>query len=63
VDAHKIVLASNSPYFRAIFTNFEESNKYQVTIRQLNSSALIFLKDLICTAHNIVTEENVQVYI
>lgn len=61
VCGHKIVLASASPYFHAMFTSFEESNKNHVKIRELDSTALKLLIDFIYTAQIMVTEENVQV--
>lgn len=61
VCGHKVVLASSSPYFHAMFTSFEESNKDHVVIRELDSTALILLVDFIYTAQIMVTEENVQV--
>lgn len=61
VHGHKVVLASASPYFYAMFTSFEESNKDHVIIRELDSTALKLLVDFIYTAQIMVTEENVQV--
>jgi len=63
VHGHKIVLASTSPYFCAMFTNFEESNKNLVHLRQVDSTALILLIDFIYTAQIMITKENVQVYL
>ncbi|XP_060833662.1 ring canal kelch homolog isoform X1 [Rhopalosiphum padi] len=61
VFGHKVVLASASPYFHAMFTSFEESNKDHVIIRELDSTALKLLVDFIYTAQIMVSEENVQV--
>lgn len=62
VFGHKVVLASTSQYFHAMFTSFEESNKDHVIIRELDSIALKLLVDFIYTAQIMVTEDNVQVY-
>lgn len=61
VYGHKVVLASTSPYFLAMFTSFEESSKDHVVIRELDSSALKLLVDYMYTAEIMVTEDNVQV--
>ncbi|KAL4098062.1 hypothetical protein QTP88_022733 [Uroleucon formosanum] len=61
VIAHKVVLASVSPYFRAMFTNFEESNSNHVNIRELDSTVLQLLVNYFYTGEIIVTNENVQV--
>jgi len=50
-----------SPYFRAIFNNFDEGNKDLVKIRELSSSVLQILVDYIYTGELIMTKENVQV--
>ncbi|XP_016660955.1 ring canal kelch homolog isoform X1 [Acyrthosiphon pisum] len=57
---HKNVLMAASPYFRAMFSNFEESNKDLVTIRELDSTILQLLVDYIYTGEIMVTKENVQ---
>lgn len=61
VFGHKNILASVSPYFLAMFTNFEERNKDHVVIREMDSTALKCLVDFIYTSQIMVTEENVQV--
>lgn len=62
LHGHRVVLAAASPYFRAMFTNFEERNKDEIRIRELDSTALKLLMDFIYTAKIIVTEENAQVF-
>ncbi|CAI6369983.1 unnamed protein product [Macrosiphum euphorbiae] len=44
-----------------MFSNFDETNKDVVNIRQLDSVALQLLVDYIYTGEIIVTKENVQV--
>ncbi|XP_060870881.1 ring canal kelch homolog [Metopolophium dirhodum] len=48
------------PYFRAMFNNFDESNKDLVKIRELDSALLRLLIDYIYTGKIKVSEENVQ---
>jgi len=61
VLGHKNVLMAASPYFLAMFTNFNESNKYLVNIRELDSTTLRLLIDYIYTGEITITEENVKV--
>lgn len=61
IFGHKVILASASPYFLAMFTHFEEKNKGLVVIRDLDSSALQLIVDFIYSGKIIVTERNVQV--
>ncbi|XP_060871864.1 kelch-like protein 2 isoform X2 [Metopolophium dirhodum] len=61
IFGHKVVLASASPYFLAMFTNFSEKNQDQVAIRQLDSSALQLLIDFVYSGEISITEKNVQV--
>jgi len=63
VFGHKNVLMAASPYFRAMFRNFDESNRDLVNIRDLDSSVLELLVNYIYTGQIMVTEENVQVQI
>ncbi|XP_008184158.2 ring canal kelch homolog isoform X4 [Acyrthosiphon pisum] len=60
IIGHKNVLMAASPYFRAMFSNFDESNKDLVTIRELDSNILQLLVDYIYTGEIMVTKENVQ---
>jgi len=46
-----------------MFTHFEERDKEQVVIRQMDSIALQHLVDYIYTSKIIITEENVVVCI
>jgi len=61
IFAHKVVLASASPYFYAMFTNFAERNHDLVVMKQLDSTALQLLVNFIYSGKISVTEENVQV--
>lgn len=61
VYGHKVVLASATPYFCAMFTNFEESKKDHVFLRELDSTALQLIVDYIYTARIVVTKDNVKV--
>ena len=63
IFGHKVVLASASPYFLAMFTNFSEKNQDQVAIGQLKSSALQLLIDFVYSGKISITEQNVQVII
>lgn len=58
---HKVVLASASPYFYAMFTSFADKNKGLVVIRQIDSSTLQLLVDFIYSGKIMVTKKNVQV--
>ena len=50
-----------SPYFSAMFSNFDERNKDLVNIRELDSTILQLLVNYIYTGEIMVTKENVQV--
>ncbi|XP_008178316.1 kelch-like protein 3 isoform X2 [Acyrthosiphon pisum] len=60
IFGHKVVLASASPYFLAMFTNFSEKNQDQVTIRQLDSRVLHLLIDFVYSGKISITDKNVQ---
>jgi len=59
--AHKVVLVSASPYFRAMFTCFSESNKDVVNIRHLDSTVLLLLLDFIYTGEITISSKNIKV--
>ncbi|XP_034037888.1 kelch-like protein 3 isoform X2 [Thalassophryne amazonica] len=62
VSAHRVVLASSSPYFCAMFTgDMSESKADQVEIREMDGQTLRKLIDYIYTAEIEVTEDDVQV--
>lgn len=59
--AHKMVLASCSPYFYAMFTSFEESRQDRITLQNVDFQALQLLVEYVYTSLVEVNEENVQV--
>lgn len=63
IPGHKMVLASCSPYFYAMFTSFEESKQDRITLQGVDNYALSLLVDYVYTSEVHVTEENVQVII
>ncbi|XP_022170916.1 ring canal kelch homolog isoform X5 [Myzus persicae] len=62
IFGHKVVLVSASPYFRAVFISFEETNKDLILISELDSPVLQLLVNYIYTGEIMVTEENVKVF-
>lgn len=61
IRAHKMVLASCSAYFYAMFTGFEESRRDRIHIQGVDHVALQVLIDYVYTAMVDVTDGNVQV--
>jgi kelch-like protein 2/3 len=61
IPAHKLVLASSSVYFYAMFSGFEESRQDRITIQGVDYQALQLLVEYVYTSIVEVTEENVQV--
>jgi len=62
VSAHKVVLVSACPYFRAMFTSSSAvGDKYVVNIGDIDSNILQLLIDFIYTGKIMVTEQNVTV--
>lgn len=59
--AHKVVLVSASPYFRAMFTCFSESNKDVVNIKHLDSTVLLLLLDFIYTGEITISSKYIKV--
>ncbi|XP_053776129.1 kelch-like protein 17 isoform X2 [Desmodus rotundus] len=61
IRAHKVVLASCSPYFHAMFTNeMSESRQTHVTLHDVDPQALDQLVQFAYTAEIVVGEGNVQ---
>ena len=58
---HRAVLASSSPYFRAMFCNgMEETSKSSVNIRHIPSHTMKIVLDYCYTGEIDITEDNVQ---
>ncbi|KAE9544394.1 hypothetical protein AGLY_001573 [Aphis glycines] len=61
IYGHRNILASATPYFRAMFSSFGESNKDLVNIKKLDSTIFLLLIDYIYIGEIMITQENVQV--
>ncbi|KAK4874728.1 hypothetical protein RN001_014088 [Aquatica leii] len=61
IPAHKMILSACSPYFYAMFTNFEESKQERITLQGVDHQALLLLVEYVYTSEIQVTEDNVQV--
>ena len=61
VHAHRIVLSSLSPYFKAMFTgDMAESKQREITINGIDAETLESIIDYAYTANIKITEDNVQ---
>ena len=59
--AHRVVLASSSPYFCAMFTNEHlESKQNRIILKQIEPSTLEVLLDFVYTSSLDISEKNVQ---
>ncbi|RVE42708.1 hypothetical protein evm_012645 [Chilo suppressalis] len=61
VAAHRAVLAAASPYFLAMFTQFDERSQPTITIQNIEPHALEAIIEYIYTPESLeITEDNVQ---
>lgn len=61
IFAHRVILSACSPYFRAMFTGeLAESRQTEVTIRDIDETAMELLIDFCYTSNITVEESNVQ---
>ncbi|CAH0392150.1 unnamed protein product [Bemisia tabaci] len=62
IQAHKVVLASNSPYFFAMFNDdMAEKSAREIVLHDVDPTALRLLVDYSYTGEVQITEDNVQV--
>lgn len=61
IQAHKVVLASCSPYFRAMFTsNLSEKEKTEIELKSVDAMALNTLVDFAYTGELFISQANIQ---